>query len=257
MKKSIKIISIIMVLVTILSIAGISNAFSASFKAESSSKLEAGKTVEVMLKIANIDAGNGIDAIAVTLDYDRNIFDEVTRNSIETLNDWYIGGFASDTGIFTILRDEKVKTSSDILKVTLRVKETANANSTDITFKNISASGGAVADGGTGDIIIPETKVTIGKNIDIENPPITTNTVANEVVNEIENTTTNTTTNTVTNTTTNTTNTNKVTNTTGTGTSSGKLPQTGENDIIMVIGILLVAVIAIVAFVKYRDLNIK
>lgn len=256
MKKSTKIISIMISLVIILSIAGVSNAFSASFKAESSSKLEAGKTVEVRLKIDNIDAGNGINAIGITLDYNKNVFDQVTRNSIETSNDWYIGGFATDTGIFTILRDENVKTSSEILKITLRVKETANVNSTDITFKNISASGGDVASGGTGDIIIPETKVTIGKKIDIENPP-TTNTVANEVTNEVANITTNTTTNTVTNTTTNTTNTNKVTNTTGTGSSSGKLPQTGENDIIMVIGILLVAVVAIVAFVKYRDLNIK
>ena len=242
MKKNLKILLSVLLLVAILGLTGVVNAFSVSMKLDSSSKLKVGDIVEVTLKISNIDAGNGIDAIGATLEYDKNVFDEVTQDSFEGINNWNVGMYSTDTQMLTILRSSKVNTIGDVLKVSLRVKNTTNVNSTTIKYKEITVSGGAVSDGGTGDIEVSEAKITISK--EIVTPPVT-NTVTNETTNEVANTVVNKISNTV--------NT-QINNTNGT---TGKIPQTGENDMAIIIGISVVAIIAIVAFIKYRNLNIK
>lgn len=232
-----KTILMITILIVIMSLTSIVNAFSINMKLDSASQLEAGKTIEVVLKISNIDAGNGIDAISGTIEYDKNVFDEVTQNSFEGINNWNIGLYDTQTQTFTLLRSSKVNTASDLLKITLKVKENVNTNSTTIKIKGITASGGAVVDGGTGDIEVTDTNIEI-KKATTTNPivnEIKTNTITNEIkVNTIAN---------------------KVTN--QTNNPGGKLPQTGENTATIIVGISIVAVVAIIAFVKYRNLDIK
>lgn len=250
MKKFLKILSIIISLIIILSISGIVNAFSVNMKLDSSSQLKAGSTVEVTLKIVNIDAGDGIDAIAGTLEYNKNVFDEVTEDSFEGINKWNVNIYSTDTQMFTVTKSSKVNTVSDVLKITLRVKDTVNVDSTEIKIKEIAASGGAVADGGTGDIEIQEVKFNITKE---SSQVPDTNVTVNETTNEIVNDTTN---KVITNVimggniTTNKVNSN-------TNQSTGKLPQTGENVYGIITGVAIISVIAIVAFIKYRNLNIK
>ncbi len=263
MKKNVKILLISLLILSIISITGSVSAFSVEMKLESSSKIKPGNTIEVMLKISNIDAGNGINAIGATLEYDKNVFDEVTQDSFVGVNSWSIGSYSTETQILTILRSSKVNTASDILKLTLRVKDNANVNSSTIRYKEITTSGGSPLDGGTGDIDVQEVSVTIPKDTstNTEQPPVTNEVTTNTTTNE---TTTNTTTNLTTNTmqgtntvNTNTTKTNTVKTNTNNGSASGKLPQTGENIGGIIAGVSIIAVIAIVAFIKYRNLDIK
>ncbi len=242
MKKNVKILLISLLILSIISITGSVSAFSVEMKLESSSKIKPGNTIEVMLKISNIDAGNGINAIGATLEYDKNVFDEVTQDSFVGVNSWSIGSYSTETQILTILRSSKVNTASDILKLTLRVKDNANVNSSTIRYKEITTSGGSPLDGGTGDIDVQEVSVTIPKDTstNTEQPPVTNEVTTNTTTNE---TTTNTTTNLTTN--------------TNNGSASGKLPQTGENIGGIIAGVSIIAVIAIVAFIKYRNLDIK
>lgn len=247
-----KVFLALLLLIITLSFTQKVNAFSTTMSLATTSELKPGSVVEVTLKILNIDAGDGIDAVVATLDYDRNIFDEVTEDNIEALNKWKVGGYNDESGEFTLQKSSKVNTASDVLTISLRVKDNVNVDKTTITFKNMSASGGAVEFGGTGDIEINEVSIDILKsNTSTENPPVA-NEIANEVVNEVTNEVTNTTAlNVITNTVTNTT----VTNTNNGGTT-GRLPQTGENVATYIVGISIVTVIAIIAFIKYRNVNI-
>lgn len=165
MKNNLKtrIILITVVLLAVLSVTSLASTFSVNMALSSTSKLKAGDYVVVTLKISSINAGNGIDAILARLDYDKDVFEEVIDENIDGLNRWGIGAYSEISQKFTALRSSKVNTPGDILKITLKVKNNINVNSTKITIKDISASGGAISDGGTGDIHIPETSIIIYK----------------------------------------------------------------------------------------------
>lgn len=165
MKNNLKtrIILITVVLIAVLSVTSFASAFSVNMTLNSTSRLKAGDYVVVTLKISSINAGNGIDAILATLDYDKDVFEEVTEENFDNLNRWRVGLYYEVSQKFTVLRSSKVNTPGDILKITLKVKDNINVNSTKITIKDISASGGAIINGGTGDIHIPEASVIIYK----------------------------------------------------------------------------------------------
>lgn len=163
MKKVSKILTILMIACILISYAGVVNAASVSMTLNSSSKLKAGDTIEVTLKIGNITAGDGIDAIVASLDYDKNVFEQVTQSNFVGLNQWNVNIYDATTQIFTMTKSAKVNTPTDVLKITLKVKNPVNVNSTTITIKDISASGGAVDVGGTGDITVQNTSVIIQK----------------------------------------------------------------------------------------------
>lgn len=241
MKNNLKIKALIvmLLLITFISLTGIVNAASVNMSLNSSSKLKAGDVVTVTLKISSIDAGDGIDAIVATLDYDKNVFEEVTEDSFEGINKWNVNVYSTDTQMFTVTKSSKVNSVSDILKISLKVKDTISVDSTEIKLKDITASGGAVDSGGTGDIEIKEASVKIAKDTSTNKP----------ITNIVENTTTNTAKNEIVNTV------NKVSNTSGT--AGGKLPQTGESIIGITAGTLIISIIAIIAYIKYRNINIK
>lgn len=249
-------LTLTMVLVIcIINLSYIVNAFSGNLSLTSTSKLKQGEIIEVSLKVTSLDAGDGIDTIVATLEYDKNIFDQVTKNSMVPSNDWSVTGYSSESGILTIQRDEKVKTPIDVLTISLRVKENATIDDTIIELKDITITGGAEEFGGTGDIELQPINITIPKdNTTTEEPPVT-NEIANEVTNEISNIITNSTTNNIANSTTNNI-TNSIVTNTNNGGITGKLPQTGENIATYIAGISIITVIAIIAFVKYRNINV-
>lgn len=207
-----KIVTILMIVFIVISYASVVNAVSVGMTLNSSSKLKAGDIVEVTLKIGNITAGEGIDAIVASLDYDKTVFEEVTQNNLVGLNQWSVNIYDTATQILTMTKSAKVTTPSDVLKITLRVKNPVNINSTIITMKEISASGGAVDVGGTGDITVQNTSVTIQKEA-------TTTTVVPEKPNT-------------------------------------NLPKTGEGIGIMA-SIVVVSVVAVIAYIKYRNIQVK
>ena len=79
MKRSIKIL--LTVLLIMMCIVGTVNAASITMELNSNSKLVAGDTVVVTLRIKNIDAGDGVDAISGNLVYDANVFETITDDN--------------------------------------------------------------------------------------------------------------------------------------------------------------------------------
>lgn len=247
-----KILLIVLVLFTIMSLTNFVSAFSVNMALTSTSKLKAGDVVTVTLKISNIDAGEGIDAIVGALEYDKNVFEEVTEENFENKNRWNVNIYSTQSQKFTALKSSKVNAAGEVLSITLKAKDTVNVDSTTITIKDITASGGAVSDGGTGDIVISPASVTINKETTQQpddNNKVDTNTTDT-------NTTDTDKTNNVGGDVNNKTNTVKPINNVS-GKAEGKIPQTGENVIGIVAGILIISVIAIVGYIKYRNVKLK
>lgn len=237
--KKIKCLISILLMIFIIMISGYVSAFSASMKLESSSKLNMGDTVEVTLKISNIDAGAGIDAIVATLEYDKNVFDLVTKDSFIGLNGWNLGIYSETTQMLTLLNSSKVNTSSDVLKLKLKVKSVTNVQSSNIKFKDITASGGALVDGGTGEIEISDVNVTLNKSTSTQTNNNTT--INNNQTSNNKNTVKN----------------NIIINSNNNN-NNNKLPKTGDNfTIIFSILLISLLVVSIIAYIKYRKLNIK
>ncbi len=236
MKRSLKNLISLVILFSVICMIGTVNAASTSMSLTSDSKLIAGNTVTVILKITNIDAGEGIDALKGTLNYDKNIFEDVTIESFEGINRWSIMDYNPQTGIFTAIRSPKVNMQSDVLKVTLKAKNAITVNSSIVEIKDITVSGGAVEVGGTGDIVVQPVNVTINKVSEINPDPEKPNT--NEQTNSV---------------TTNKINGNEVK---GNNVPNTKLPQTGE-EYGIVFTIAVVAIISIIAYIRYRNVNIK
>ena len=249
MKKRISLLMALILFIACLS--GVVNAAnSMKMILTSDSKLVPGDTVVVDFKISEINAGDGIDAIVGTLDYNKNVFEEVTEDNFEGQNRWSLGMYDTETQMFTLLKSSKINLPSDVLKITLRVKDSASADSTTITVKDITTSGGIE----TGDIEVEDVTITIDKRV--SNPEPEVNETVNEVVNETVNEEVNNTQNEITGGNTNTnTNANKINTNTNKNEPAGKLPQTGEG-IEVALGIAIISIIAVIAYSKYRNINI-
>lgn len=217
-----KIMLVAILMIAIICCATYVSAYSVGFSLSSSSKLKAGDEVKVTVRMSNVDAGNGIDAIVAQLDYDTNVFEEVATSNLVGANNWVVNIYNSQTKKFTLTKSTKSNAAEDLLTITLKAKSAVNVNSTTVSVKNVTASGGAVSDGGTGDITIADSSVIISG--------------------------------TATNITTPTTNTTNKANTTTT-TKVNKLPQTGENTAMIVAVVAIVAVIGILCYARYRNID--
>lgn len=233
--RNFKIIVSVLLMILIIIISSYVSAFSASMKLESSSKLNVGDIVEVTLKITNIDAGAGIDAIAATLEYDKNVFDVVTKDSFTGLNNWSLGIYSEETQMFTLLRTSKVNVSSDVVKIKLKVKSLTNIEISNVKVKDITASGGALVDGGTGEIVIPDVNVTLNKKISTQTT--NNNTINNNQTSNKQNI---------------------VKNQIIANSANGKLPQTGDTfTVILSASLIILLAVGGISYVRYRNLKIK
>lgn len=238
--RNFKIVVSVLLMILIITISSYVSAFSASMKLESSSKLNVGDTVEVTLKISNIDAGAGIDAIAATLEYDKNVFDVVTKDSFTGLNNWSLGIYSEETQMFTLLRTSKVNISSDVLTIKLKVKSLTNIQTSNVKVKDVTASGGALVDGGTGEIEISDVNVILNKKTSTQNT--NNNAINNNVTNN--NQTSN--------------KQNIVKNQIIPNSATGKLPQTGDVfTVILSASLIILLAVGGISYVRYRNLKIK
>lgn len=114
--------------------------------------------------------------------------------------------------MLTLTRNDKITSAQAVLRINLTVKSTLTKDSATVTLKDIVVSGGRIQDGGTGDIDVTSTSVTIEK--------------ATEEVKQIE------------------------VKKNDSTTATKKIPQTGV-DYTVVIAIALVMVVAVVSYVRY------
>lgn len=161
MKIKLTSIAIILFILVILPLSVVKAENSVSMQLTSNSKLVAGQVVEVSFSITSIDAGEGVDAIVGRLNYDDNIFEEVTEDDFYGQNRWNVQIYNPSTKLFTLSKSSKVNSNCDVLKIKLKVKEGVNKDSTEISLSDIVTSGGIITSGGTGDIEVEDVKVTI------------------------------------------------------------------------------------------------
>lgn len=242
MKRSIKIL--LAVLVIMICIVGTVNAASITMELKSSSNLVAGDTVTITLRIKNIDAGDGVDAISGALVYDTNVFETITEDNymayIQGVNSWNPIGYNNQENRFTAVRGNKVNMASDVLQIKLKAKSPVTVDSTTIQVKDIEFSGGEE----TGDINPADVSIKIDKASQITpDDPNKTNTEQGGQ------------------TTPPTTNTQKPVNTqtpviNGNNNPNTKLPQTGD-EYGIVLAIAVVTIVSIIAYVRYKNVKIK
>lgn len=132
----------------------------------SNSKLKEGDTVTISLNLTSVNAGNGIDTITAAIEYDESVFEPIKKSNF-TSEDWSVS-YSATSKMITLIKDSKVTAPENVATINLKVKSSISAESTTITLKEIIASGGRVADGGTGDITVNNAIVTLNKEKDAD-----------------------------------------------------------------------------------------
>lgn len=232
--KSIIAIALIMMIIALCTgvNAATGEAYSVGMSLTSNSKLNAGDTVTVSVNLTSVNAGNGIDTITAELDYDTNVFEAISSSDFTASSGWKAPSYAASSKMLTVQKDSKVKAAETVFTISLKVKNPVNVDSTTISLKDITASGGRVSDGGTGDITVNNASVTISKTKDASSntekptptPSITNNTPATN--NTVKDTTT---------------------------TKKTTLPKTGLGQA-GVIAIVVVAIIGIFSYALYKKI---
>lgn len=258
------------ILLSIMCITLSAYAFSCSMSLDTTkSEYKPGDDVVVDVKLTNIDAGDGVNALIATLEYDTNSLTYVSMQGQNTWNPTYNAA----NGKVIMDRSTPVATPETVLTINFKVKE-QSAKKPTITMKDITTSGGIA----TGDIAVSNISKTITVNTPTPPANNTANTNTNTNITPTNNAITNT--NTVITPTNNTasntnagasTNQNKApsSNSTIVATTSngapqtdsvktGILPKTGATRIGL--AVLLIAVgISVVFYIKMKklDINVK
>lgn len=122
----------------------------------STNELEGGQEVTITLRFDEYqEIKNGINAYKATLEYNKDIFEEIKQSDLQCLNNWEKLQYNQATGEFVVIKRSGSKAPEDVLSITLRTKQEVEATTTDIKFKDIVTSEGEK------DINIAETKATI------------------------------------------------------------------------------------------------
>lgn len=142
MKK--KIIIIVGMVILMLLFA---NVFSkANLKAEISGStidVKGGQEVTIILKFNEYkEIKNGLNAYKATLEYNSDIFEEVTQGSFVCQNNWEELKYNKNTGEFVAIKKVGSNIPEDVVKITLKAKEKVKATITDIIIKDIVTSEG-------------------------------------------------------------------------------------------------------------------
>lgn len=243
MKTTVKVVVMMTIIAVIIGITNISNAFSFNASLASNEKLVTGQEVKVTLSLSNINMNEGIRSIKVGKITLGEEFEAISSTSFSssTFSPTYSNG-----GLI-LMSGTPVTNAGVAVTLTLKVKPGITTKSSTIKFENIVASSGS----NTGDISVGTKTITIKANETTES----TNKNETGATNTLTNTNTNNTSNTKTETK------NSVANVTNTTTKKAtnsntlpkKLPKAGNTEgFIMISLILVVAVVGIVSFIKYK-----
>ena len=163
----------VIIMIMILGISNISNAYSVGAALSSGDKLVAGKNVTVTLSLSSIDAGEGLSSITVDkINYDTNVFETISASSFAGNNGWNPTYSTKSQGL-TLTNNTHVTANGAAVTLTLKVKEGVTAKSSIIKFEGIVASAGLT----TGDINVGTKTLTVNADSEAnggsENTPST------------------------------------------------------------------------------------
>ena len=253
-------IMLLMVAVMILQCTVIANAASSNDvkMSTTTAEIEKGKEIDVLVSLANINVGEGVNTLKGTVNYDTDILEYVNS---EAQNGWSITYNSNNGTLLLVNMSGLVKQDQGIAKITFKVKDTATEGDTTVKLTNIESSN---ADEKVNPADSSVTIKVIEKQNDNNDDHVNdNNNENNNNDNNIDNN--NNDNNNNGNVSNNNGGTNSQTSSGSTSTTSenGKtitttnvaetsIPKTGVNDIIIGIIIAGIIVVGIISFVKYR-----
>lgn len=108
----------------------------------------------------------GLNAYKATIEYDKNIFEEIQSQDFICQNNWEQLKYNEETGEFIAIKKAGSKEPEEVVKITLKAKKGVKAGTTDIKIKDIVTSQGEK------DLKLNETKVTINIIEEQEKPDV-------------------------------------------------------------------------------------
>ena len=254
------IVGLVLTLLTAVSIVGNVYATDASANLQTSkSEYTKNEQFTMDLVLSGITTKKGVAALMATLEYDK---DSLTLVKTEAQNGWSTPNYNQSNGKLIIDKSGNVNGTETVLKFTFKVKENTKQNLV-VTLKNITVSGGS------GDIEVPRAykNITIqngtvnpkpdpgeddekpnpGENDEKPSKPSNNNTVDNTTNDNTNNNTQKPSTN-------NEEKLNVVVNNVN-NTAGGKLPQTGFDNTIFVVGGIIATIAVAVIFIRMRMLK--
>ena len=171
MKRNIKILATLIFIAIIIAVSTISLAdnYSASIALTSDSKLKEGETVSVVLKLTALNAdGNGINVLTANIDYDKDVFEELTEDDFDSGSSKFQASYAPVNGNVVISSSSLTGTTapSTLMTINFKVKSSISVDKTTITFKAKTGDDTVIVSGGNtgGDIAVSNASVTISRD---------------------------------------------------------------------------------------------
>lgn len=223
MKKTISIL-VIAILMLVLGMGAVNAVtdFKVSLTANNV-RVDQGATVVITVNLKDFKANEtGIDTLKGTLDYDKTVFETVTSADIVGQNGWAGLTYNQNNGEFVLQNSTFISENHEFIKVTFKAKANATIGNTTVSLKDMNASDGV------SDIFPTDQQITL--TIKEASGNVNNNNIINN----------------------NTTNNNNIVNNTNSNTNT--MPNTGVEDYILP-SILIIAVIAIFAYVKYTRID--
>lgn len=132
----------------------------------STNEIKGGQEVTITLRFDEYQQiEDGLNAYQATLEYNKEIFEEVKQENFQCLNNWEKLQYNQTTGEFVAIKKAGSTEPEEIVTITLKAKRGAKAATTEIKIKNI------VTSEGERDISIGEAKATINIIEDQEEKP--------------------------------------------------------------------------------------
>lgn len=171
MKKVVSVVLIAMLIVMLTGLPSYALGFTVNISADKNT-VSAGSTVVVTISTNNLNiGGKGMNVFYCVIDYDKTVFEEITSADIKGLNGWSVS-YNSKNNKLLLDNSSFVNSDSELCKITFKLKENVEIESTDIKILNPKTSNSSIDIDG----VVGSTKINIRK-IASDKYDITDNTI--------------------------------------------------------------------------------
>lgn len=148
MKKTISVLLIIFIILTLSTLPSYALGFTIDVTPDKKIITEGGKvTVTISTNNLNI-GGEGMNVFSCILEYDENMFNPITANDIQGLNNWSVS-YNTVTGKILLDNSTFITTDADLCKITFTAKEGAELQDTQIKITEPKTSNNKIDISGT------------------------------------------------------------------------------------------------------------
>lgn len=130
---------IMVILMIEISYGAFSNTYEIKMETPNKTEFLTGETIEIPVKIENINIENGIVAFSTLLSYDENVFEEL--EIVEGTN-WGKPNIVEHLIQSTTVTMQPIKEDQEIMVISLKIKENAQLGETKITLSKFEVSDG-------------------------------------------------------------------------------------------------------------------